>query len=576
MSTLNYVDKIPTEIWLRCWALCSKRHLRRLALACRYFRTLCLPLLFQHQSFSAPHPTDIDRDSWIGITQGIHRTYLRLGKLAASTHVSSVRTWHFGGCSDLVGLTHPDIVNVHLIQATYVKVLQRFTSTLGVYQKLHSLRLDDIFFGANLRQTLSSLTQLEELNLNNCTVGPSIGPLLHLRKLTVSGPRVRTEELNGGSLELVSPDALSCLKLDGSPGALYVLSALIDNTLTLLVDLTIYFTPPIADIFFTSIVGNGCPRLENLHITHVSHAVALPAHIPPAAMPLLQSFKGKLELVRLFVPGRPVTFIRVSGPITVTTPEILSVLADIAQSSVAPHVLELHPRIGGSSEVFATLSTLLPDLRQLSLELNEPSRYWPPLVVADPSSSPSSDNEEDWPWAPDTRTVELSDNGTLDSVNSDRSDRPSDDGDRFVELPATVKPGYMYSRSGKEFHPPADEVQDEDPELFPGVVEGMCAGRIALPPHIEVLYFRQPPSWSRSAAFARNDQHRVILRLGAVQPALREIGFTKNSGTVWTRREEMWTQRDSGTKIIALSTEGRRGDASGLAEDSLATENDAE
>ncbi|KAJ7436637.1 hypothetical protein FB451DRAFT_188349 [Mycena latifolia] len=566
MSTLSYVDKIPTEIWLRCWVLCPNHHLRRLTLVCRYFRNLCLSLLFQHQTFSTPHPTDVDRDSWITHTLALHRSYLRLGKLAASTYVSSVRSWDFRGSSGLP-VEHRDIANIHLVQETYLKVLRRFTSTLGLCHKIQSLRLDEIVITPPFRKTLTSLMQLDELKLNDCTVTRSPESPLLLRKFAVTGERAKTEELTGDPLELVASGTLSCLKLDGSPVGLHVLSALAHQTFTLLIDLTIDLTPPVASIFFTSIVNSSLPRLEHLHITHLSRSVVLPTRISSTALAALHSFKGPRELLPLFVPGRPVVFIRVSRPFTATTPEILSALADISRASATPHVLELHPRIDGRSEVFDALTELLPDLRQLSFELNEPPWSWPPLVAAPASVTGSSEGE--WEEEPvDERTVELSDDGTLEFVDSDVSDAMSDYDDGVTELPTNVKAGYMYVRSGKEFPPPDNVVQDEDPQLFPGFVEEICAGRVQLPPYLEELGFRQP-EWTKSA-FTRNDQHRVLLRLGARHPALREIAFTRNYSTVWRRCGEVWTQRGTGRKVIRLSADEHAADASGLAEGSLA------
>ncbi|KAJ6600322.1 hypothetical protein DFH09DRAFT_1070134 [Mycena vulgaris] len=59
-----------------------------------------------------------------------------------------------------------------------------------------------------------------------------------------------------------------------------------------------------------------------------------------------------------------------------------------------------------------------------------------------------------------------------------------------------------------------------------GAMAGMCTGRIVLPEHLEALYFRQPRSWKSAAASALTDQHRALLRLGALCPVLREITFT--------------------------------------------------
>ncbi|KAJ7448075.1 hypothetical protein B0H11DRAFT_1744513 [Mycena galericulata] len=70
---ITYLDLLPAEVWLACWILCSTRQLRRVSLVCQLFRSLCLPLLFSHQSFDAPElASDINRDNWLDRVRHLH------------------------------------------------------------------------------------------------------------------------------------------------------------------------------------------------------------------------------------------------------------------------------------------------------------------------------------------------------------------------------------------------------------------------------------------------------------------------------------------------------------------------
>ncbi|KAJ7444505.1 hypothetical protein FB451DRAFT_1294227 [Mycena latifolia] len=95
-SPIAYLHILPAEIWLVCWTLCSARQLRRLSLVCQRFRSLCLPLLFQDQHFDGiPMQHRVDPDNWIDRVRHLHRTAVRLDRLAEGHHALLVRSWKF-------------------------------------------------------------------------------------------------------------------------------------------------------------------------------------------------------------------------------------------------------------------------------------------------------------------------------------------------------------------------------------------------------------------------------------------------------------------------------------------------
>ncbi|KAJ6458843.1 hypothetical protein C8R47DRAFT_1162723 [Mycena vitilis] len=552
-GSFTYVDRVPTEIWHRCWRGCSKRQLRRLSRVCHYFRHLCLPLLFQDQTFSPPDAQEIDRHNWIEVTKNLHRTSLRLKRLAASEHVSSVRNWQFRGSTELdLTETLPHIRNIHLLLENYYKVVRTFSATLGVYHQLHSLSLDAVFIDENFRETLSSLPRLEDLDLNHCRILPS-DQVLSLRKCTITGTVLKTDEDTETPLEIVSPDALHSLKLDSSAAAIAVLSHIADHILTNLTTLTISLSTRIADIFFTSVV-NGCPRLQRLHVNRLSDSVVLPSHLPPSVLPLLNFFSGPLAFLQLLVPGRPVATFHVLYPITATAEEILGAIASITQSSAVPRVLDLRIRIAGTHEVFAALTERLPALQRLDLELEQPARFWPPLAVPPPPDDDDADVAEFQEEEVDRRTPELSDDDDAQSTSSRISSTYSWDKHASVQLPSPVEPGYMYTRRGLRAPPPSDAAprpDDEDITLFPGPIHSLTTGLLTLPASLQILRFAQPAGYGASV-FGLEDQHRALLRLGARYPALREIAFTRKNSSAWTREGMVWSLKSGTAKVVAL------------------------
>ncbi|KAJ7817412.1 hypothetical protein B0H13DRAFT_1662719, partial [Mycena leptocephala] len=89
-----YLRLLPVEVWLECWTLCSIRQIRRLSLVCHLFRSICLPLLLQDQTFDMEAlRSGIDQDSWMNHVRHLHRTAVRLDKLAEAPFARFVQTW---------------------------------------------------------------------------------------------------------------------------------------------------------------------------------------------------------------------------------------------------------------------------------------------------------------------------------------------------------------------------------------------------------------------------------------------------------------------------------------------------
>ncbi|KAJ6617179.1 hypothetical protein B0H10DRAFT_2434587 [Mycena sp. CBHHK59/15] len=555
MDLVTYVDRVPTEIWLRCWTLCPTRHLRRLARVCRYFRTLCQPLLFQHQRVAAPE--GVDHYNWMHSTQTLHFATLRITRLAASTHVSSVRSWFFRGNSrlDLVN-SYLDIINIHIVQEIYLKLQRKFFTTLGIYQRVTTLRLYDLPVDAAFRHTLSSLKLLENLTLDYCEITSRTGHPLPLRSLSLSGnDRTGSNE----PLQLVSPDNLHSLRMDGSLDTVSLLSNLPQHSFHNLLHLSIGLTDITADALIPLL--NVCPRLNSINLKPAYGHFALPDgdELPPTAIPVLTSFSGPGKLAPSFVSNRPVEVVRLYAPLVGTdtqehvAQEIISNLEVVSRSSAPLRSLHIVPRIPASPEIFSAIATFFPELRRLCTELHEPSRFWPPVALNDDFHAPETEEED--AGEVDDRTVDISDIDTLcyDSDDSDMSAEfaPST---KIAELPPTVLPGHMYTASGRIVPPETDRVYPTDsPDALPCLMDWICASRVPLPPHLEVLHFDQPEFRRSPVSISLREQHRAILDLERLIPSLKDVAFRK-SDKRWTREGNMWIQRGKGARIISTST----------------------
>ncbi|KAJ7825722.1 hypothetical protein B0H13DRAFT_2442243, partial [Mycena leptocephala] len=312
----SYCTKLPTELWVRCWSRSSSSDLRHLVLVCRYFRDLCQPLLFCHQSCRTPDPADVDRTNWMSTTRDLHRSTIRLRKLLASAHVSSVRVWDFGGHFDHAALieTYANVLNIRLVDETYLKLTRLFASTLGVYQNLRILHLRQFTVDTQLRETLAGLVRLEKVELTACHILSRTGTLLHLQEFKLGQWWTEVDHENiEQPLHIISPETLRSISLGGHRNSGAMLSAFTEepatfnNLVTLSIELWDSFIAP----FVTFL--EGCPQLMHLEIAKSVLSSHPQGHLASAAIPRLRSFKGPRLLAAFFMSNRPVSTVELGG-----------------------------------------------------------------------------------------------------------------------------------------------------------------------------------------------------------------------------------------------------------------------
>ncbi|KAJ7431754.1 hypothetical protein FB451DRAFT_1485631, partial [Mycena latifolia] len=310
-TVIPYSTRLPTELWGRCWKHTSSRDLRRLIFVSHYFRDICQPLLFQEQKFTAPDPGEIDQENWREITRRLHRSALRLKKLAASSRVVSVKSWNFQGEFDFEDLLdrYPNVVNIGMVEDTYLNVIDIFADTLGAYHNLRSLRLGSLTIDAPFRGTIASLVRLEDLHLVACDIICRTGPQLSLQRFTLGrkwGPE------NDDPLDIVAPQTLRALSIDDSRDSRALLSVIANESrpFNSLATLSVDVSDSAAKSFLAFL--ERCPQLTHLELEGTLIGPVVHDRPTPTMIPCLQSFTGPRCLAAGFITGRPVSAVRLS------------------------------------------------------------------------------------------------------------------------------------------------------------------------------------------------------------------------------------------------------------------------
>ncbi|KAJ7101936.1 hypothetical protein C8R44DRAFT_746969 [Mycena epipterygia] len=273
LDNRNYVETVATEVWLNYWSSCDKAQLRRL---------------------------------------------------------SAVRSWHWREDPVLeTELRHlyPLITNV--CQDTWLRLVGIFKTTLGAYQRLAVLHLNNFTIDTDFRATLSSLEFLKDLKLNHCDIICRTGTLLWLWKLDLAG---NYDPAASDQLEIVTPGTLQ-------------------NTA--------------AGLFFDCL--DHCLQLESIRIDNliIDGSILTPNRLPATAIPILNRFRGPHNIAGLFVDGRSVVDITVKDPFGGTAKEPIPCLHGISGGSVPLRNLFLDGALLPTCmpEFFATVVSLFPELR---------------------------------------------------------------------------------------------------------------------------------------------------------------------------------------------------------------------
>ncbi|KAJ6587522.1 hypothetical protein DFH09DRAFT_1359233, partial [Mycena vulgaris] len=513
---IPYLEILPFELWQACWVLCSTRHLRRLSLVCQLFRSVCLPLMLQHQSFDvATLAAGIDRDNWIDHLHHIHRTAVRLDRLAAGSLASFVRSWRFSGRAG-VKVFAMSVLNIRLFYAMCDRAVATFVGALSIYQNLRSLHLAKLTVDQNVRRTLLALPNLESLTVKDCAVPARDGDLLTLTRFEIiSDPYLhsRAPGPHRTPLHIASSETLQHLDLHSLEETDALINGFSPRKLPQLVDLSLQFLPDLD--MFLRFLGQ-CPQLEVLEIhSSDSHWSPRPQRLDPNIIPLMRSLAAPWMLIGLFTLDRPVGAVRVlsSWHTRPTVPlvkpplraksSITETLSKISHASIPLWYLDLssyHPTL----DLLEFIASQFPDLEELRMELDvAPGKRRPRQQARDRDS-----------WGDlDERYPELRDEEAFDNLPPEEISDPEDD-----SLPFTAPTG-----------PTSSKAPHRD------ILQWISAGRVSFSPCLEVLRLWVREGRGSLADIPADEQHQAMAALIQMCPQMREVQIGQSGIHEWRR-----------------------------------------
>ncbi|KAJ7697219.1 hypothetical protein B0H17DRAFT_376541 [Mycena rosella] len=511
----TYLHLLPVELWIACWTLCSHRQLRRISLVCQLFRSLCLPLVFQDQTFDvAALGRQLTRNNWMDRVRHLHRTAVRLDRLIESPYAHFVRSWKVTlPHSSRISPYHPDIQNIHVFDTTYDRVVTTFCRTLEVYQNLSSLYLQRFTIDTAFRTTLISLPRLQTLTLSECNMVDQHG-FLNLGSLTLISPR----DLGApeGPLQIASPDTLRTLTLNLSSPIASLVTGFGPKDLPHLIHLTI---DALSVAHLDTLVRflDKCPRLESLAINSVS-GIHPTSPVPHSnTIPLLHTFAGPPSLIQLFVPNRPVSRVTVMGAKWKDNSTDITVACMAISHSTRPlHYLAL-PCIAPKLDFLISITHLFPELQELTAVVEGYIRGHCGGVFGRRPIVTTVDSE----------SLDLCDDDAFDNPKTDEvSDDEPEEYPTAIPTTGYIPPNLLTSPEMSAFS--NSGVRE--------IVRWIVAGQLTLPPSIEVFQLEAEGS---VLGLSLAEQQAAVVVLGTLCPGLCQLQFGGSSNH-WRRDGGLW------------------------------------
>jgi len=342
---------IPNEVYLEIfkhlrpdvWINVETRQvLCNLALVCRFFASVVLPWIFENL-------TTTEKDPYTQLSWSRSAKFCRnilYGNPRAVLLAKYVKRWAFEGSSNQSRWT-PAFFSLYF-------------ETLPFMPNLFKLDLDNIVMTKDLFQCLPNIPQLEALQLVRCAFDDSVQDK-HLKKFT----SVRLKKLtlhhhlsyndlhrllpyvDMSSLlymELRSSTGLETLTTTGLPLEYLKISS-ITNSLELMEFLK---STPFLKVLCLK-------RLETPNVWPTSI-------IEPNYIPLLVELEACWSFCKFVVPGRPISCLRLTSPVSMMAAEESMVF----KRSTCPIT---HLRIPASFYLSVPLSDCFPDLKRLEIEI---------------------------------------------------------------------------------------------------------------------------------------------------------------------------------------------------------------
>ncbi|KAJ7898379.1 hypothetical protein B0H13DRAFT_2275757 [Mycena leptocephala] len=504
MST--YLHLLPAELWLYCWSYCSHRQFRRLTVVCKTFRTLCLPFLFETQFFDIKAAAGNNSDCTELRVRRVHRTAVRLERLAEGPLALMVRSWTFiasGSGPTRAPNFYPQIFQMPLFDSLYKRALATFCSSLGRYQQLRCLCLQQFTVDSALRDILSSLSLLADLTLSQCDIVAREGGYLNLTALKVTAAGLADKE----PLRLASPDHLRTLEINASREDASIFTGFGPAELPCLVSLSLGSLRVTAVKLFFRFLKQ-CNVLEELAIRNVfaNTAALLPVSLDSEITPRLHRITGPPCIISLFTENRPISAVTVirTGFKPMSIQDLTRVLPMISRTSTTLRHLDL-PRSKPTPDLITRITSLFPRLRELSLKIAQEE--------ADDSGLFDVRFGARRPALSFDNVPALYDETAFDDI-------PTDDVNSDVEETEPI-PVLVDASVQVDIDIPASPT-------FQNVVSSLCSCSISLPAEIEVLHL---PVQGNRSQISTVHQHQVVANLSTLYQASVRCGLD-SAGTI--------------------------------------------
>ncbi|KAJ7853447.1 hypothetical protein B0H13DRAFT_2082644 [Mycena leptocephala] len=529
---ISYLHIFPVEIWLACWMFASARQRRRLSQVCRLFRSICFPSLIERQSADVAALVEgLNRENWLERTHRLHRVAVRLDRLAGTPLVLAVREWKISSAPPLPqrwttpltpGATRAErlarrvvedyshIRHIGSFNAMHDRVLAAFRTTLGLYQNLTALNMQGIIIDPSLRQTLASLSRLQDLILDECDITPPEGIVLNLCRLTICATRKRgtgfrrnasdESASTEGHPEIVYPDRLLELNLHAEVQSASVIAGFGDAMLSNLGHLSLH---ALFDMNVLLDLLKRCPRLESLIMPSISRSpgTPLPQYLPQHVVPLLRTLTVPWDMVGLLTLNRPISTVTVLNQDPnklVPIDDMKGLFLDISRSSAPIRSLVL-PCTSSTIETLAFIASIC-------------------------GFQPGEDLRED------TRSPELNDEEAFDNlpaeVLSDSEEHPPPvRRAKPAQTPLAALP--LWADSPTLLNRTVTSNADANP--FQDFLRRICLDLVEFPPNIALLQIRPPKGASRpfrereAAAIAALSRQYLRLREVTLGPSVWQI-----------------------------------------------------
>ncbi|KAJ7752845.1 hypothetical protein DFH07DRAFT_825177 [Mycena maculata] len=412
-------SSFPIELWRMTVQNSTRPDLKALSSSCRLFRDICQPLLFQNLGFTAPFPIDLSPVNCKSTIRKMKRDRDRLICIASSEGFPAmVHSWVFHCIPDVRNLLdesksplpyHPRMKQVVELS---LAIASHFSSTIGIYTNLSTLDITGFDLSPEFCEALASLPKLSGMYLGGCriTCPASVGGVA-LEKFTYSYPGLEWQDDIAERYHLVTTSKLTTLSLDQPVPAKVFLSVFAaSGPLPRLVKLTLCLGYDAKDLFYRFI--DCCTAVTDLEI-HVPVTFAGVA-LPETSIPMLDSFKGRIEVASAFAAGRPVRKMTLEnipenpeddGPADKAVIEYA--LTQISESSATLEDLTL-PFISLDSSVLRLTSEVFPKLKSLMFFLRNTGTLQTNEIHSD---------EEDWETV--DGSVDDADDGVVDIQQDD-------------------------------------------------------------------------------------------------------------------------------------------------------------